>query len=78
MPLNERKCNVYNKNNIGDECHYLFSCDFFKTERKLYSKPYFYVNPSICKYRELFTSNSETTLIKQSKFVGIIMQTFSS
>ena len=52
-PLNERKCNVCNKNNIGDEYHYFFLCDFFKNERKLYLKPYFYVNPNLCKYREL-------------------------
>ena len=77
-PLNERKCNVCNKNGIGDEYHYLFSCDFFKNERNLYLKQYFYVNLNICKYRELFTSNSETTLIKLSNFVGIIMQKFSS
>ena len=77
-PLNERKCNVCNKNDIGDEYHYLFSCDFFKNERKLYLKPYFYVNPNIYKYRELFTSNTETTLIKLSNFVRIIMQKFSS
>ena len=44
--------------------HDLFSCDFFKNERKLYLKSYFYVNPNICKYRELLTSNHETTLIK--------------
>ena len=55
-----------------------FHVTFFKNERKLYLKPYFYVNSNICKYRELFTSNSETTLIKLSKFVEIIMQKFSS
>ena len=27
-PLNERKCTVCNKNDIDDEYHYLFSCDF--------------------------------------------------
>lgn len=28
--LNERKCNVCNKNDMSDEHHYLFSCDFFR------------------------------------------------
>ena len=32
----------------------------------------------MCKYTEHFTPNSETTLIKLSKFVGNIMQKFSS
>ena len=50
----------------------------FKNEKKIYLKPYFYVNPNICKYRELFTSNNEIALIKLSKFVRIIMQMFSS
>ena len=77
-PLNERKCNICNKSDIGDEYNYSFSCYFFKSERKLYLKPYFYVNLNICKYRGLFTSTSEKTLIKLSKFVGIIMQKFSS
>ena len=45
-----------------------------KSDRKLYLKPYFYVMPNtcICKFRERFTSTSETMLIKLSKFVGII------
>ena len=28
-PSNERKCNICNKNDIGDEYHYWFACDFF-------------------------------------------------
>ena len=49
---------------------------FFKSDRKLYLKPYFYVKPNICKYRELFTSTNEATLIKLSKFAAIIMENF--
>ena len=29
IPLNERKCKICNKDDIGDENHYLFTCDFF-------------------------------------------------
>ena len=50
---------------------------FFKSDRKLYLKPYFYVKPNIRKYRELFTPTNEATLIKLSKFVAIIMEKFS-
>ena len=50
---------------------------FFKSDRKLYLKPYFYVKPNIRKYRELFTSTNEATIIKLSKFVAIIMEKFS-
>ena len=31
---------------------------FFKSDRELYLKQYFYVKPNICKLRELFTSNN--------------------
>ena len=44
---------------------------------KLYLKPYFYVKPNKRKYRELFTSTNDATLIKLSKFVEIIMEKFS-
>ena len=43
IPLNERKCKICTKDDFGDEYHYLFTCDFFKSDRKLYLKPYFYV-----------------------------------
>ena len=77
IPLNERKCKICTKDDIGDEYHYLFTCDSFTSDRKLYLKPYFYVKPNIRKYRELFTSTNEATLIKLPKFVAIIMEKFS-
>ena len=48
----------------------------FLSDRKLYLKPYFYVKPNICKYRELFTSTNEATLIKLSKFVQFLWKSF--
>ena len=51
IPLNERKCKICTTDDIGDEYHYLFICDFLKIDRKLYLKPYFYVQPNIRKYR---------------------------
>ena len=73
----ERKCKISTKDDIGDEYHHLFTCDYFTSDRKLYLKPYFYVKPNIRKYRELSTSTNEATLIKLSKFVAIIMEKFS-
>ena len=29
IPLNERNCNVCTTSDIGDEYHYLLTCDFF-------------------------------------------------
>ena len=76
IPLNERKCKICTIDDIGDEYHYLFTCDYFANDRKLYLKPYFYVKPNIRKYRELFTSTNEATLIKLSKFVAILWKSF--
>ena len=65
---NERKCKMCTTDDIGDEYHYFFTCDSFKSDRKLYLKPYVNVKPNIRKYRELFTSTNEATLIKLSFF----------
>ncbi|MCU7801540.1 MAG: hypothetical protein KZQ70_15755, partial [gamma proteobacterium symbiont of Lucinoma myriamae] len=76
IPLNERKCSKCDKNDIGDEFHYLFTCSYFDTERKQFLKPYFYKRPNIIKFKELLSSNNVTLLKKLSKFVDIIMETF--
>ena len=30
IPLNERKCKICTEDDIGDEYHYLFTCDFLR------------------------------------------------
>ena len=77
IPLNERTCKICTTDDIGDEYHYLFTCNFVKSDRKLYLKPYFYVKPNTRKYRELFTSTNKATLIRLSKFVALIMEKIS-
>ena len=47
IPSNERKCKICTTDYIGDEYNYCFTCDFFKSDKKLYLKPYFYVKPSM-------------------------------
>ena len=34
-PLNERKCKICTTVNIGDEYHYLFTCDFLRATENL-------------------------------------------
>ena len=36
IPLNERKCKICTTDDIGDEYHYLYTCDFFKSDLKPY------------------------------------------
>ena len=40
-PLNEHKCNIGTTKDMCEESHYLFTCDGFKCDRKLYLKPSF-------------------------------------
>ena len=40
----------------------------------MYLKRFLYAKPNVLKYKEPFASNSETTLVKLSKFVDIIMK----
>jgi hypothetical protein len=38
----ERICDLCNKEELGDEFHYLFNCTFFKDERKKFIPEYLY------------------------------------
>ena len=75
--LEERKCNLCEKSDIGDEFHYLFVCNHFKLERKHFLIPYFYKSPNIKKIKELLYTENINLLIKLSSLVGIIKK-FSS
>ena len=75
--MDERKCILYEKNAIGEEFHYLFVCNNFKSERKDFLMPYFYKRPNIIKFKELLSTENEN-LIKLSCFVDIIMKKFSN
>lgn len=77
IPLDERKCKICSKNDIGDEIHYIFICDYFQLERKRFLRPYFYKRPNVIKFKELLSTNSVKQLINLSKFVDIIMKKFS-
>ena len=39
------------KIDIGDECHYLFCCEFFEPERKRVLKRNFYTRPNMLKFK---------------------------
>lgn len=77
ISLDERKCNICSKKDIGDEFHYLFVCDLFQSEREQLLKPYFYKRPNVIKFKELLSTSNVKLLINLSKFVDIIMKKFS-
>ena len=78
LPLNERKCHLCPKNDIGDEYHNLFCCCYFESERKRLLKPKFYRNHNLLKFRNLLNSNNVSTLKRLSEFTRIIMDKFTS
>ena len=55
----ERKCSLCNKNDIGDEFHYLLTCPFFQVDRCYLLKSFFYRRPNILKFKALLTSTNK-------------------
>ena len=75
QPLQERKC-TFCHNDIGDEYHYLLTCNNFSNERNRFLKPYYYVNPNVLKYNELMNSTNVQTLKNICMFVDILIKSF--
>ena len=70
---NERFCNLCNKNQIGDEFHYLFQCGFFLEEWKNHIKRYYWKYPNTFKMDELFNSKQKSIFSNLAKFCRIVM-----
>lgn len=75
--LSERKCLLCQSNQIGDEFHYLLECSFFLNERKQFVEPYYFRRPNILKYSQLLNITNESKLVRLSKFMKIIMKSFT-
>ena len=67
-----RICPLCNNGEIGDEFHYLFKCQYFGNQRKIYIKKNIRINPNIIKFKLLMTSTSKIELQKLCRFVRII------
>ena len=72
----ERKCNLCNTNDLGDEFHYMFSCDQIdiKTMRKKCLPVYYYRNPNTVKFERLFNCTDQNTLNMLCKFIHVIKE----
>ena len=77
IELQERKCQLCQTSNIGDELHYLLECSFFQRERQNLIDQYYYKRPNILKFNELLNIGNERKLIKLAKFMKIIMKYFT-
>ena len=69
-------CELCEKNDIGDEFHYLFTCTMFKEQRKKYLKKYYYSWPSTFKMEQLFNSKDMKILTNLAYFCREIMSYF--
>ena len=72
----ERKCNLCNTNDLGDEFHYMFSYDQIdiKTMRKKCLPVYYYRNPNTVKFERLFNCTDRNTLNMLCKFIHVIKE----
>ena len=77
VPRNERICKLCTNQNIADEFHYVFECNFFANERKKYLDAKFRVRPNVFKMEQLFTTSNKTRLIRLATFVKLIMKAFN-
>ena len=57
---------------IGDEFHYIMSCNYLKQERGKYLPSYCYNNVNTFKFKELFSSCNVIVLEKLCKFIKIV------
>lgn len=75
-----RFCTLCDLKKIGNECHYILECEYFKTYRQKYINTEIVNNGSNIsdkqRFSDLFNSTNISLLTNLSKFVTIIMKTF--
>ena len=69
----EIKCRICDKNEIGDEFHYLFICTVFQEDRNRFFKEYYRKFPNMYKLIELM---STSILRKLAKCATTIIRKF--
>lgn len=72
----DRLCTLCDKNDIGDEFHYLFVCKHFHNSRVKFLHHYYYTRPSTYKFKELMSSKKISVLKNLAKFINVICQNF--
>ena len=71
---NKRNCVKCDKEEIGDEFHYLFCCKHFASNRKILLKKYYYKFPNAIKYNSLMENKRKQILLNLVKFIRIIFK----
>ena len=73
---NERICLLCNKNELGDEFHYLFNCEFFHRSRIQCLPIWSFRSPNSLKFEKLMNSDDRAVLTKLALFIKIIFTKF--
>ena len=73
----ERLCDLCDKEELGDEFHYIFNCTFFNTERRKFIPQHIYNNRNIQSLSDLMNSHDKYTLVGLAKFCKIVMSIFT-
>ena len=73
---NERKCELCDINDIGDEYHYVCCCTKFYNMRKKLIPNKFFKKPSTQNFCDLMSSTSKKQRLKTAKFINYIMREF--
>ena len=65
-------CHLCDSSDIGDEYHYIMSCNALKEERKKLLPHYCNLRPNTHKYCQLFNSSDIVVLEKLCRFIKIV------
>jgi len=76
IPHENRKCTLCNKNDIGDEMHYLLICPFFQEKRLKHIPRKYWLHPNIIKFKQLMCVNSPIALRNTAQFIKQIINFF--
>ena len=78
LSVDDRICPLCNTNDVGDEYHYLYKCNYFKEPRAKFLKRHYYTNPNMEKTEQLFNTSNKKEMLNLAKFVYQIVQQFKN
>ena len=67
-----RKYNLCNLGETGDEFHYILNSKYFKEIRNLYINRNFTRQPNIINFRDIMASKNKSNLIRLYEFIRMI------
>ena len=71
---NDRKCNLCNLNDIGDEFHYLLKCPYFNYERNKFISHVNTNSTNIFTFKKIMTDNNLNNMINLCRFIEIVLK----